>query len=171
MRSEGTVARLNRVQMFAAALVFPIAAVVVLVACSGGGGSGPTAVVATPTAVPPATPPCSGAERVTPAQGEGPFFKAGSPERASLIEPGYGGDAAHGHRDGAVDDVPAGGGGGARLLAGGRIGRVRQRGLSAARTSDDGRGRALQARDDRAGGRNRACAAHPREGGGGESRR
>jgi protocatechuate 3,4-dioxygenase beta subunit len=72
--------------MFGAALAFAVGAGIALVACSGGGGTTATAIVATATVVPPATPPCSGAERVTPSQADDARFKAGSPERASLIE-------------------------------------------------------------------------------------
>jgi protocatechuate 3,4-dioxygenase beta subunit len=54
----------------------------------GGGGSGGGKVTATiaATVVPAATPPCDAASRATPGQTDGPYFKAGSPERASLIE-------------------------------------------------------------------------------------
>ena len=86
MRSEGTVARRNRVRMFGSAYFLSVAAGIALVACSGGGGSTAKAIVATTTVVPPATPPCSGEQRVTPSQPDDASFKAGSPERASLIE-------------------------------------------------------------------------------------
>lgn len=62
-----------------------------LVACTGGGNGTPTGIVGTPTAAPAATPPCNAASRLTPGQTEGPYFKDGSPERVSLIEPGMAG--------------------------------------------------------------------------------
>ena len=59
-----------------------IATFVIAAGCGSGGGT------KAPTVAPAATPPCSGASRVTPEQTEGPYFKAGSPARSSLIEPG-----------------------------------------------------------------------------------
>jgi protocatechuate 3,4-dioxygenase beta subunit len=45
----------------------------------------------TPTATPLPTPDCSNPATLTPAMTEGPYYKTGSPERASLIEPGMNG--------------------------------------------------------------------------------
>src|SRR4051812_7030652 len=84
---EGIVARRRR-------LVRGIPAMAVLAiwlaACSGSGSNGGYAHSGSPTpaVVPAATPPCEGARRITPARDEGPHFKAGSPDRASLLEPG-----------------------------------------------------------------------------------
>lgn len=79
-----------------ALLLGPLAALL-LFACAAPSAGAPAATTASPVAVasPSAeprtatTPPCSG--RPTPAQTEGPFFKAGSPERASLLESGMSG--------------------------------------------------------------------------------
>ena len=69
----------------------PLAAL--LVACSGGaaGPSAPPSPAATssPAASSPAPAACTG--RRTPATTEGPYFKAGSPERSSLVEAGMAG--------------------------------------------------------------------------------
>ena len=77
-----------------------LAVLPLLAACATGGGqpaaATPKAPVATAAAPSPdspgavsAAPACSG--RPTPAQTEGPYFKAGSPERSSLIDPGIAG--------------------------------------------------------------------------------
>lgn len=77
----------------AALLAGPLAALL-LSSCAAPASATPAATTAAPAAVasPSVEPrtatasPCSG--RPTPAQTEGPFFKAGSPERTSLLEPG-----------------------------------------------------------------------------------
>lgn len=51
--------------------------------------TGPKQVAPTETLVP--TPACSSPAALTPAMTEGPYYKTGSPERASLIEPGMSG--------------------------------------------------------------------------------
>lgn len=65
-----------------------------LAACSGSGSAPPSAAASPAAAEPttaasPAAASCSG--RATPALTEGPYFKAGSPERTSLLEPGLAG--------------------------------------------------------------------------------
>ncbi|HEY3248524.1 MAG TPA: dioxygenase [bacterium] len=50
--------------------------------------AGPTATLAAPRAVMPPAPTCTASPPATPAQTEGPYYKANSPERSSLIEPG-----------------------------------------------------------------------------------
>jgi protocatechuate 3,4-dioxygenase beta subunit len=75
-----------------------LTAAILLVACSSGSGGAARAAVEPPrtspaTAAPKVaaqTPDCSNVTR-TPAQTEGPYFKAGSPERTSLIDPGMAG--------------------------------------------------------------------------------
>src|SRR5437016_5575209 len=60
-----------------------------LVACSGHGpgSTGPARAAAAPTPATSGT--CSAAP--TPAETEGPYFKAGSPERTALVQPGMAG--------------------------------------------------------------------------------
>lgn len=48
----------------------------------------PTALSLTPTGTIVPTPDCASPATLTPAMTEGPYYKTGSPERASLIEPG-----------------------------------------------------------------------------------
>lgn len=63
-----------------------------LLAACAGSTAGPQASASPPGATgspAPSAVACSG--RATPAQTEGPFFKAGSPERASLVDPGMAG--------------------------------------------------------------------------------
>ena len=53
-------------------------------------GWGTNVVLAAPRVVPPA-PTCAAPARATPSQTEGPFYKANTPQRTSLIEQGMGG--------------------------------------------------------------------------------
>jgi protocatechuate 3,4-dioxygenase beta subunit len=68
-----------------------VSAIVLLAACGGQASPGPVATsspaAASATSV--ASGQCSG--QPTPAQTEGPYFKAGSPTRMSLVEPGMAG--------------------------------------------------------------------------------
>jgi protocatechuate 3,4-dioxygenase beta subunit len=67
-----------------------------MAACSGQANTQPnpipvtglTTATTTPAGTPAAAPACSTPAKLTPAVTEGPFFKAGSPERSSLIEAG-----------------------------------------------------------------------------------
>jgi protocatechuate 3,4-dioxygenase beta subunit len=64
-----------------------LGAAVLLAACAGQPSAGPVASdapSATASATSAATSPCSG--QLTPAQTEGPYFKAGSPTRTSLVD-------------------------------------------------------------------------------------
>ncbi len=79
--------RLSRRSLLAAIAVLAIVAA----ACGGGSGTKATVVAGSPTVVAAATPPCGAASRLTPEQTDGPYFKANSPERASLVEPGMAG--------------------------------------------------------------------------------
>jgi len=62
-----------------------------IVACAGSGSNTGSTVntISSPQAAKTFTTPCSGTP--TPSQTEGPFYKSGSPERASLREPGLAG--------------------------------------------------------------------------------
>lgn len=51
----------------------------------------PSAAVAAGRLVSPPLPACNAATRPTPSQTEGPYYKANSPERSSLLEPGMAG--------------------------------------------------------------------------------
>jgi protocatechuate 3,4-dioxygenase beta subunit len=94
--------RLTRRRLLQLGIVLPLPAV--LAACDGAtggdraGGSATTAgpaAAGTATSAPrtlPPTPACDDGDDPTPAQTEGPYFTPNSPERASLLEAGLGGD-------------------------------------------------------------------------------
>jgi protocatechuate 3,4-dioxygenase beta subunit len=92
--------RLTRRRLLQLGLALPLP--MVLAACDDGPPPGPTTAAPT-TAAPPATtsagaagtlaptPACDDGDDPTPAQTEGPYFTPSSPERASLLEAGMGG--------------------------------------------------------------------------------
>src|SRR5580765_3018056 len=109
------------------------------------------------------TPACGDSGGPTPPQTEGPYFKARSPLRASLLEPGMSG--ARLVVEGVVLTVMhSHPGGGRRFLAGRRQWRVRQRRLSTARASALRRRRPLSPGNHRARALSGADPAHPRGG-------
>jgi protocatechuate 3,4-dioxygenase beta subunit len=57
----------------------------------GSTNSAPTSMPLAPTGTFKPTPDCSAPSALTPSMTEGPYYKTGSPERASLIEPGMNG--------------------------------------------------------------------------------
>ena len=99
--TAGSDVHLSRRELVRLALALPLP--YLLAACGGSeesGARGP-ATTSSPEATPGAgpapggslapTPSCDDGDHTTPAQTEGPYFTPGSPERASLVEPGLGG--------------------------------------------------------------------------------
>jgi Dioxygenase len=93
--------RLTRRRLLQLGVALPLPAV--LAACDAGGdraGGGSATTAGPATAGPattaagalPPTPACDDGDDPTPAQTEGPYFTPNSPERASLLEAGLGGD-------------------------------------------------------------------------------
>jgi protocatechuate 3,4-dioxygenase beta subunit len=85
--------RLSRRQLVRLGLALPLP--YLLAACGGSDeASAPTPTTAQPStgsvSLAP-TPACDDGDEATPAQTEGPYFSPGSPERASLVEPGLAG--------------------------------------------------------------------------------
>src|SRR2546430_7361844 len=85
--------------------------VLALAACGGPSSTGPTPIAPTssPTATTSAAAGCSG--QPTPSETEGPYFKAGSPRRTTLVEAGMAGTRPSLNRRGLSRDcAPLGGG-------------------------------------------------------------
>src|SRR5215218_2986563 len=96
---SGLPRRLTRRRLLQLGVALPLP--LVLAACDdGGGGAAPSAGTAPGTTAAPATtaaaalpptPACDDGDDPTPAQTEGPYFTPASPQRASLVEAGMGG--------------------------------------------------------------------------------